>query len=47
MEELDEGMIRVAEPLADGSWQVNEWVRKAVIMYFPIQKMHAFTMQGH
>lgn len=42
MEELDKGMIRVAEPLADGSWQVNEWVKKAVIMYFPIQRMHTY-----
>lgn len=42
MEELDKGMIRVAEPLADGSWKVNEWVKKAVIMYFPIQKMHTY-----
>ncbi len=35
---LDEGVLRVAEP-KDGDWQVNEWVKKAVVMYFPIQKM--------
>ena len=35
---LDTGKLRVAEPVADG-WQVNEWVKKAVVMYFPIQKM--------
>ena len=35
---LDEGALRVAEPVADG-WQVNEWVKKAVVLYFPIQKM--------
>ena len=35
---LDEGKLRVAEPTADG-WQVNEWVKKAVVLYFPIQKM--------
>ncbi|TVZ25185.1 2,3,4,5-tetrahydropyridine-2-carboxylate N-succinyltransferase [Gillisia sp. Hel_I_86] len=35
---LDEGELRVAEPTADG-WQVNEWVKKAVVLYFPIQKM--------
>lgn len=35
---LDEGTLRVAEPTADG-WQVNEWVKKAVVLYFPIQKM--------
>lgn len=35
---LDSGTIRVAEPSAQG-WQVNEWVKKAVVLYFPIQKM--------
>ncbi|MCD4791469.1 MAG: 2,3,4,5-tetrahydropyridine-2,6-dicarboxylate N-succinyltransferase [Bacteroidales bacterium] len=35
---LDKGTIRVAEP-DGGEWKVNEWVKKAVIMYFPIQKM--------
>lgn len=39
IEELDKGRLRVAEPLADGEWQVNEWVKKAVILYFPITKM--------
>ena len=38
IEELDKGRLRVAEPTADG-WQVNDWVKKAVILYFPIQKM--------
>jgi 2,3,4,5-tetrahydropyridine-2-carboxylate N-succinyltransferase len=35
---LDEGQLRVAEPTNDG-WQVNEWIKKAVVLYFPIQKM--------
>ena len=35
---LDKGKLRVAEPVNDG-WQVNEWVKKAVVLYFPIQKM--------
>ncbi|AUP81716.1 2,3,4,5-tetrahydropyridine-2,6-dicarboxylate N-succinyltransferase [Flavivirga eckloniae] len=35
---LDKGELRVAEPTADG-WQVNEWVKKGVVLYFPIQKM--------
>ncbi|WBX70091.1 2,3,4,5-tetrahydropyridine-2,6-dicarboxylate N-succinyltransferase [Tenacibaculum retecalamus] len=35
---LDAGELRVAEPTANG-WQVNEWVKKAVVLYFPIQKM--------
>ena len=35
---LDLGQLRVAEPTADG-WKVNEWVKKAVVLYFPIQSM--------
>ncbi|GGD11023.1 2,3,4,5-tetrahydropyridine-2,6-dicarboxylate N-succinyltransferase [Hyunsoonleella pacifica] len=35
---LDKGKLRVAEPIENG-WQVNEWVKKAVVLYFPIQKM--------
>jgi 2,3,4,5-tetrahydropyridine-2-carboxylate N-succinyltransferase len=35
---LDKGELRVAEPTTKG-WQVNEWVKKAVVMYFPIQTM--------
>ena len=35
---LDNGTIRVAEP-TDNGWQVNEWIKKAVVLYFPIQKM--------
>ena len=36
---IDKGSLRVAEPTADGGWQVNDWVKKAVVLYFPIQKM--------
>ncbi len=39
IEEVDKGRLRVAEPLDNGDWQVNEWVKKAVVMYFPIRKM--------
>lgn len=39
IELLDKGKLRTAEPRGDGIWQVNEWVKKAVILYFPIQKM--------
>ena len=35
---LDEGKLRTAEPI-EGGWQVNEWVKKGVVLYFPIQKM--------
>jgi 2,3,4,5-tetrahydropyridine-2-carboxylate N-succinyltransferase len=45
IELLDTGKLRVAEPVgpeASGEWQVNEWVKKAVVMYFPIQKMETW-----
>ena len=38
IDQLDQGILRVAEP-TDNGWQVNEWVKKAVVLYFPIQKM--------
>ncbi len=38
IEELDNGKRRIAEPV-DGDWQVNEWLKKAVILYFPLMKM--------
>jgi len=40
---LDTGELRVAEPTTDG-WQVNEWVKKAVGMYFPIQTMETIEV---
>jgi 2,3,4,5-tetrahydropyridine-2-carboxylate N-succinyltransferase len=43
VERLDKGKLRVAEPTADG-WKVNDWVKKGVIMYFPIQKMETIEM---
>ncbi|NQY08593.1 MAG: 2,3,4,5-tetrahydropyridine-2,6-dicarboxylate N-succinyltransferase [Flavobacteriales bacterium] len=43
IEQLDKGVLRVAEPIGD-DWQVNEWVKKAVIMYFPIQKMETIEV---
>ncbi|HKO79114.1 MAG TPA: hypothetical protein VJU78_01905, partial [Chitinophagaceae bacterium] len=39
IEELDRGRLRVAEPSSSG-WKVNEWVKKAVILYFPIMQMN-------
>ncbi|MFM6947087.1 MAG: 2,3,4,5-tetrahydropyridine-2,6-dicarboxylate N-succinyltransferase [Flavobacteriales bacterium] len=44
IEDLDRGLLRVAEPLEDGTWQVNEWVKKAVVMYFPIRKMETIEV---
>ena len=43
IEKLDKGTLRVATPTTDG-WQVNEWVKKAVVMYFPIQKMETIEV---
>ncbi len=43
IELLDKGTLRVAEPV-EGGWQVNEWVKKAVVMYFPIQKMETIEV---
>jgi len=40
---LDEGTLRVAEPIGS-EWKVNEWVKKAVVMYFPIQKMETIEV---
>ena len=41
VEAVDKGQLRTAEPLnvENSEWQVNEWVKKAIIMYFPIQEM--------
>ena len=41
--QLDLGELRVAEPTENG-WKVNEWVKKAVVMYFPIQKMETIEV---
>lgn len=44
IEQIDNGELRCAEPLSDGTWQVNEWVKKAVVMYFPIRKMETIEV---
>lgn len=43
IELLDKGKLRVAEPVGS-TWQVNDWVKKAVILYFPIQKMETIEV---
>ncbi|WP_010661981.1 2,3,4,5-tetrahydropyridine-2,6-dicarboxylate N-succinyltransferase [Marinilabilia salmonicolor] len=40
---LDVGELRVAEPVGD-DWQVNDWVKKAVILYFPMQEMETIEL---
>ena len=44
IEELDKGILRVAEQDVTGNWIVNEWVKKAVILYFPIRKMETIEV---
>src|ERR1700741_3421514 len=44
IEQLDKGILRVANPLNEG-WQVNDWVKKAVIMYFPIRQMEVMDLK--
>lgn len=49
IEALDAGLIRVAE-LINGNWVVNEWIKKAVILYFPISEMqtiHSGAFEFH
>lgn len=39
IEMVDKGILRVAEPIGEGKWKVNEWVKKAIILYFPLRSM--------
>lgn len=38
IQQLDRGELRVAEPIGS-RWHVNDWIKKAVILYFPIRQM--------
>jgi 2,3,4,5-tetrahydropyridine-2,6-dicarboxylate N-succinyltransferase len=42
---LDEGAVRVAEP-RDGSWHVNEWAKKAILLYFRLRKVEPLDVGG-
>ena len=42
--DLDTGNLRVATPNDGGDWIVNDWIKKAVILYFPIQKMQTIEV---
>ncbi|MFT5433988.1 MAG: 2,3,4,5-tetrahydropyridine-2-carboxylate N-succinyltransferase, partial [Myxococcota bacterium] len=45
VKDLDEGRIRVAEPLGKpGEWRVNSWVKQAILLYFRLQKVE--IMEG-
>ncbi|MBX2906042.1 MAG: 2,3,4,5-tetrahydropyridine-2,6-dicarboxylate N-succinyltransferase [Taibaiella sp.] len=43
IEEVDKGRLRVASPV-DGGWEVNEWVKKAILLYFGIQQMQTWEL---
>ncbi|HSU29551.1 MAG TPA: 2,3,4,5-tetrahydropyridine-2,6-dicarboxylate N-succinyltransferase [Chitinophagaceae bacterium] len=44
IEELDKGRLRVAEPAGTG-WQVNEWIKQAILLYFAIQPMQTWDIE--
>jgi 2,3,4,5-tetrahydropyridine-2-carboxylate N-succinyltransferase len=44
IELLDKGFLRCASPLENGGWTVNEWVKKAVVMYFPLREMKTIEL---
>ncbi|MFT4063096.1 MAG: 2,3,4,5-tetrahydropyridine-2,6-dicarboxylate N-succinyltransferase [Edaphocola sp.] len=43
IEEVDKGRLRTAQPTANG-WQVNEWVKQGILLYFAIQKMQTWEL---
>ncbi len=43
IEQLDRGILRVANK-RDKGWEVNEWIKKAVILYFPIRNMETIEV---
>lgn len=42
--QVDAGKLRVAQPTDNGDWQVNDWVKKAIVLYFPTQKMETIEV---
>lgn len=44
IEEVDKGRLRVARPVA-GGWEVQEWVKKAILLYFGIQQMQTWQIE--
>jgi len=43
IEDLDKGLLRVATKTGD-TWEIHEWIKKAVLLYFPIQKMEVMDL---
>lgn len=44
LEMLDAGQARIAEPDGEGGWRVHEWIKKAVVLYFPLQQMQTIEL---
>lgn len=44
LEMLDTGQVRIAEPDGAGGWRVHEWIKKAVVLYFPLQQMQTIEL---
>ena len=44
IEEVDKGRLRVASPASNNEWEVNEWVKQAILMYFAIQPMQTWDV---
>ena len=44
IEEVDKGRLRTASPIEEGKWQVNEWVKQAILLYFSIQQMQTWEL---
>ncbi|RFF68699.1 2,3,4,5-tetrahydropyridine-2,6-dicarboxylate N-succinyltransferase [Xanthomonas campestris pv. raphani] len=42
---LESGEFRVAEPDGQGGWTVNEWLKKAVLLYFRVNEMAVIDAQ--
>lgn len=42
---LESGALRVAEPDGQGGWKVNEWLKKAVLLYFRVNEMQLVDAQ--
>ena len=44
IEEVDKGRLRTAAPTENG-WEVNEWVKQAILLYFGIQQMQTWQIE--
>jgi 2,3,4,5-tetrahydropyridine-2-carboxylate N-succinyltransferase len=44
VEYLDRGTLRVASPARDGTWITHDWIKKCVILYFQVRKMHTYSV---